>query len=311
MSQLSQELNRYLSIRRNLGYSLITTEQILRGFIAFAEQEGVEYVGPELFLRWHDAFGQANQQTWSRRLGIIRIFAKWLHGINPKHTVPSAELIPAHYRRTRPYIYSKEEIRSIVSTAAILPSIDGIRGITYSTLFGLIAVTGLRINEALSLNTTDIDLEAGVITLRRGKRGKSRLLPLSSSTTAKLAEFVKTRNRLLGASPEAFFVSSQGKRLSDCNARYQFALVCQMIGLRATEKFHRHGRGPRIHDLRHSFAVHTLVNWYQMGKDPAQEMLKLTTYLGHNKPEHTYWYIEAIPELLDLASQRAMKGVQP
>jgi integrase len=304
MSALSTELSRYLNIRRNLGYNLSTAERVLRKFIAFAEQKDAEYVSTELFLKWQETFGHANRQTWSRRLSIVRLFAQWLQCLDPKHEVPPCGLIPDRCVRPRPYIYSDEEICRIVKAAAELPSINGIRALTSATLFGLIAVTGLRISEALSLNVADVDLETGVITLRRGKFGKARLLPISDSTKARLTAYAKERDRLLGSSPEPFFVSDIGERVTDCGARYNFAAACQAIGMRPLEKFHRHGRGPRIHDLRHTFAVRTLVNWYRTGKDPAREMIKLTTYLGHGNPAHTYWYIEAVPELLALASRR-------
>jgi integrase/recombinase XerD len=305
MSTLSKELDRYLTIRRGLGYDLGTAERILRRFTAFAEHEGTDIVSTNLFLRWQVAFGHANRQTWASRLVVVRLFAQWLHCIDPRHEVPPQALIPSRHRRPRPHIYSDEEIRRIVESAAELPSINGIRALTCSTLFGLIAVTGLRISEALSLDVDDVDLESGLLTLRRGKLGKARLLPLLESTTIRLVAYAKERDRLLGAAPKPFFVSDHGDRVTDCGARYNFAAVCQAIGLRPLEKFGRHGRGPRIHDLRHTFAVRTVVNWYRTGKDPAREMIKLTTYLGHADPAHTYWYIEAVPELLDLASRRA------
>jgi integrase len=234
-----------------------------------------------------------------------------MHGIDQRHEVPPQALIPGRQRRPRPYIYSEEEIRCIVEAAAELPSINGIRALTCSTLFGLIAVTGLRVSEALSFDVADVDLEAGLLTLRRGKLGKARLLPVSDSTTIRLFAYAKERDRLLGGPPKPFFVSDRGRRLTDCGARYSFAAVCQTIGLRPAEKFGRHGHGPRIHDLRHTFAVRTLVNWYRTGKDPAREMIQLATYLGHANPAHTYWYIEAVPELLDLASRRAESEVRP
>jgi integrase/recombinase XerD len=305
MSALSKELDRYLTIRRSLGYDLSTAEKVLRRFIAFAEREDAAYISTDLFLRWRNVFGRAKQHTWAYRLGIVRLFAQWLHCMDPRHEVPSRALIPGRYRRARPHIYSDEEIRRIVEAAAELPSINGIRALTFSTLFGLIAVTGLRISEALSLDVADVDLKAGVLTLRRGKLGKARLLPVSDSAVFRLVAYAKERDRLLGVLPKPFFVSDCGERVSQCGARYNFASVCQTIGLRPAEKFGRHGHGPRIHDLRHTFAVRTLVNWYRTGKDPSREMVKLTTYLGHANPAHTYWYIEAVPELLDLASRRA------
>jgi integrase len=310
MSALSNELDRYLTIRRSLGFDLGTTARVLRRFIAFAEQQGADYITTDLFLRWQKEFGHAHRQTWSARLGMVRIFAQWLHGIDQKHEVPPQTLIPIRTQRSRPYIYTDEEIGRIISAAADLPSINGLRALSYSTLFGLIAVTGLRISEALSLDVTDVDLKAGVLTLRRGKFGKARLLPISEGAITRLTAYIKERDRLLSASPKSFFASDRGERITSCSAQYTFALVCQTIGLRPVEKWQRHGHGPRIHDLRHTFAVRTLVNWYRTGKDPSQEMIKLTTYLGHANPACTYWYIEAVPELLDLASLRAEGAMQ-
>ena len=310
MRSLSQELDRYLTIRRSLGYGLVTDERTLRNFTLFAERENAAYISTELFLKWKEVFGKANKQTWACRLGRIRLFAQWLHSMDPKHEVPPRLLIPRRIRRPHPYIYSEDEIRRIVETAANLPSINGIRALTCSTLFGLIAVTGLRVSEALSLDVADIDLHNGVLSLRQGKFGKGRLLPVSDCTRTWLAEYSKERDRLLGAPSSAFFVADRGERLTDCGARYNFAMICQLIGLRSTQKFHRHGRGPRIHDLRHTFAVRTLLNWYRTEKDPAREMIKLSTYLGHANPAHTYWYIEAIPELLEMASRR-VEEVRP
>jgi integrase len=310
MNALSQELDRYLSIRRSLGYKLSTDERILRKFIKFVESVGTEYITTALFLRWRTAFGKANNQTWAHRLGTVRIFAQWLHTMDSRHEIPPQSLIPSRVRRPHPYIYSEEDIRRIVETAAELPSINGIRALTCSTLFGLIAVTGLRVSEALSLDADDVDLDNGVITLQQGKLGKARLLPVSDSTRVRLADYTKKRDRLLGAPSQAFFVADHGNRLTDCGARYNFAAVCQMIGLRSPQKFNRHGRGPRIHDLRHAFAVRTLLNWYRHSAEPAREMIKLSTYLGHSKPAHTYWYIEAVPELLELAAKR-VEEVKP
>lgn len=308
MSTLFDELDRYLTVRRGLGYDLRTSERNLRKFVMFAEQEKAEHISTGLFLRWQEGFGHAKTQTWSCRLGMVRLFAQWMHCIDPRHEVPPRSLIPSRIRRGRPYIYNEDEIRRIVSAAAELPSANGIRALSVSTLFGLIAVTGLRVSEALSLDTSDIDTDSGVLTLRRGKFGKERLLPVADCTRLRLLAYIGERNRLWGASTKPLFITDLGQRLGDCTARYNFAVVCQMIGLRRHQKFNRHGRGPRIHDLRHTFAVRTLLNWYRTGKDPSQEMIRLTTYLGHSNPAHTYWYIEAVPELLELASRRATEA---
>jgi integrase/recombinase XerD len=304
MSCLRQELDRYLTIRRSLGYDLGTTARLLRRFVAFAETQGAAHVNTDLFLKWQASFGQASRQTWAARLGMVRLFAQWLHGLDPTHEVPAPGLIPHRARRSRPYIYSAEEIANVVAAAAELPSVHGLRGLTCSNLLGLLATTGLRISEALALDACDVDLEIGVLTIRRGKRGKARLVPIDSSVARRLRNYADERDRLLGFSPQPFFVGDRGARIGDCGARYNFALVCQRLGLRSPQRFYRHGRGPRIHDLRHSFAARTIIGWYRAGQDPAREMIKLTTYLGHTKPENTYWYIEAVPELLELAAQR-------
>jgi integrase/recombinase XerD len=304
MSHLRQELDRYLTIRRSLGYDLGTAARILRRFTDFAESQKVEHVSTDLFLRWQAAYGHANSQTWAARFGIVRLFAQWLHGIDPAHEPLPLGLMVYRGRRSRPHIYSPPEVANIVTTAAELPSAYGLRGLTYATLFGLVAVTGMRISEALALDADDVDVDIGVLTIRRGKRGKARLTPLDASVTQRLLAYIRERDRLLGFTPQAVFVSEQGTRVTDCSARYNFALVCQQVGLRPPQRYGRHGRGPRIHDLRHSFAAQTMIGWYRNGQDAAAEMLKLTTYLGHTKPEMTYWYIEAVPELLELAAER-------
>jgi integrase/recombinase XerD len=301
---LRHELDRYLTVRRSLGYKLRTAERILRRFVDHAEAEQAQHITAALFLRWQDTFGQAGRQTWAARFGMVRLFAQWLHGLDATHEVPPRGLVPSRYRRARPYIYSAAEIAAIVDAAAELPSVYGMRGLTCSTLFGLIAVTGLRISEALGLDVDDVDLDEGVLRIRCGKLGKERLIPLADSAVEHLRTYTGERDRLLGLTPEPFFVTCRGERLGDCGARYNFALTCQRIGLRDPQRYGRHGRGPRIHDLRHSFAARTIIGWYRSGKDPAREMIKLTTYLGHTEPDHTYWYIEAVPELLELASAR-------
>lgn len=309
MTPLTVRLKDYLVVRRSFGYDLSTSERVLRRFAEFAATEGADHVTIDLFLRWKEHFGCANNNTWSARLGIIRAFACWLQAIDPRTEVPPPGLVNRKLRRTRPYIYSAEQIAEIVKSAARLPSAYGLRGWTYSTLFGLIAVSGLRINEAIGLDEADVDLCEAVLLIKRGKNGKSRIIPISACATERLKAYRAERNRILGASPAPFFLSEDGVRPTDCAARYNFVQVCQSIGLRAKEPFYKHGRGPRIHDLRHTFAVRTIMEWYRRGLNPDREMYNLSTYLGHSLPEHTYWYIEAIPELLQLASQRAEKSL--
>ena len=303
---LMLQLDRYLSVRRSLGYDLRTSERILRRFTSYADTEGAAYTGTALFLRWHATLADANGSTRATRLRVVRLFAQWLSGFDPAHEVPPQGLLPDSSNRPRPHIYTTAEIAEIVAAARELPSVYGLRGHTCSTLFGLIAVTGLRISEALALDRDDID--QGVLRVRRGKLGRERLLPLDPGVVAHMDAYLAERDRLIGHAATPLFVTDKATRLTDCSARYNFAQACQRIGLRSHQRYQRHGRGPRIHDLRHTFAVRTMINWYRTGKDPAREMIRLTTYLGHANPSHTYWYLEAVPELLDLAMARVTAG---
>jgi integrase len=302
---IAPELERYLSVRRSLGYDLRSDERILRRFVRFVDQESASRVDTLLFLRWDASLPDVGTSTRSARFGKVRLFVQWLSSIDPAHEVPPRGLLPHRSERRRPHIYSEAEIVSIIAAAKALPSIYGLRGLTCSTLFGLIAATGLRISEALALDDDDLDAGDGVLRVRRGKLGRERLLPLDPTVVAQLVTYAAERDRLLGRAASAFFVTEKGLRLTDCGARYNFARACQQIGLRADQQYCRHGRGPRIHDLRHTFAVRTMIGWYRAGKDPAREMIRLTTYLGHTDPSNTFWYLEAVPELLDLAMARA------
>ena len=305
---LAPQLDRYLSVRRSLGYDLRTEERILRRFIRFADQEGATHTDTALFLRWDASLPEVSGGTRATRLSKVRLFAQWLSGIDPANEVPPRGLLPGRLNRARPHIYTDAEIGAIIAAARALPSIYGLRALTCSTLFALLAVTGLRISEALALDRGDLDTVAGVLCVRRGKLGKERLLPLDRSVVERLVDYLAERDRLLGHGAQPLFVTDKGTRLTDCGARYNFARACQDIGLRPRQRYQRHGRGPRIHDLRHTFAVRTMIAWYRAGKDLAREMIRLTTWLGHKDPSSTFWYLEAVPELLELAMARATAG---
>jgi integrase len=223
-------------------------------------------------------------------------------------------LLPGCYRRKRPYIYSDAEIAEIVQAAGRIPSAAGLKGRTFATVFGLLAVTGLRVSEALALDRDDVDVEQGVLRIRRTKFGKSRLVAVHDSTRRVLADYARARDRVVRRpAAAAFFLSEGGDRATACAARYNFAKVSRQVGLRAPAAGRRHGRGPRLHDMRHRFAVWTLLRWYRAGLDVEREIPKLATYLGHVHVNETYWYLEAVPELLELAARRleSPKEVEP
>jgi integrase len=304
MSRLDAALNEYLTIRRALGFELREVAGCLRNFIAFLQAEGASYITTELALRWATRPAEAQPSTWAWRLGMVRRFAAWHSAMEPRTQVPPAGLLPHRYQRKRPHIYSDDEIEKLLRQAAQLASPRGLRAHTYTTLFGLLAVSGMRVNEALKLDRSDVDLGHGILTIRRTKFGKSRHVPVHPSTVNALKQYAEKRDRILSKPTQAFFVSERGIRITDCMARYTFARLSQQLGLRSIAK--SHGRGPRLHDMRHRFAARTLIHWYRAGLDVERELPKLATYLGHVHINETYWYLEAVPELLQLATDRLL-----
>jgi integrase len=239
----------------------------------------------------------------------VRRFAAWRSATDPQTEVPPQGLLPFRHRRCPPYIYSDQEIERVVAEAARLPSSTGLRARTYSTLFALLSATGLRLSEALALDRDDVDLPGGVLRVRRAKFGKSRFVPVHVSTRDALREYARDRDRLLRRpTTPAFLVSERGTRLSGWNARRTFVRVSRAVGLRPATDGDRHGHGPRLHDMRHRFAAARLLAWYREGKDVERELPKLSTFLGHVHVADTYWYLEAVPELLRLATDRLVRA---
>jgi len=243
--------------------------------------------------------------TWARRLGMVRRFAAWLSTIDTRNEVPPPRLLAARRRRNKPHIFTKEEIDRLMAEAARLPSPTGLRALTYTTLIGLLTSTGLRPGEALALDRSDVDLASGILAIRQTKFGKSRFVPVADSTCSALVEYAKQRDKLCSRHrAEAFLVSERGERLQSCTARRTFARMSCAVGLRPNTGTRRTGRGPRLQDFRHCFATRKLIEWYRAGLDVGRELPKLATYLGHVDVSHTYWYLEAVPELLQLATER-------
>jgi integrase/recombinase XerD len=314
MSDLREAAERYLQLRRNLGCKLVEPGRLLQNFLAFAEREEASHVTTDLALRWAQQPSSVQPATRARRLSVVRRFAAWLSASDRRTEVPPAGLLPGRYVRKRPYIYSDAEIRDLIRTAGQLASASGLKGRTYAMIFGLLAVTGMRVSEVLALDREDVELDEGILRIRRTKFGKSRLVAVDDSTRQVLADYARERDRVVRRpSAAAFFVSEGGDRVTGWAARYNFAKVSREVGLRAPAGGRRHGRGPRLHDMRHRFAVCTLLRWYRSGIDVEREIPKLATYLGHVHVNETYWYLEAVPELLELAAGRleSPKEVEP
>jgi len=309
VSTLRKAMQQYLSLRRSLGFKLINAESTLQSFVAFAERETTAYVTTDLALRWVKLSTAKEPATLADRLNIVRRFAIWRSAVDERTEVPPKNLLPYRYQRKPPYIYSDEEIERLVEAARRLGSPKGLRGPTYATLFGLIAVTGMRISEAVSLDRQDVDLQESVLNIRESKFRKSRLVPVHVTTRDVLLDYAAKRNQMFPVRQSAaFFVSERGTRVTQWAARDNFAVVSRQIGIRKKIKGKRVGCGPRLHDMRHRFAARTLVDWYRAGINVEREIHKLSTYLGHAHVNDTYWYLEAVPELLELATQKLMQG---
>jgi len=298
MSPLRQALAGYLAVRRSLGYQLARPEKLLGQFITYLEDAGAATVTTDHALAWAVLPG-GNANWHAHRLSVVRGFAAYLRTIDPSAEIPPAGLIPARPRRATPYLYSGAEIIALIAAAASLRS--RLRVATYQTLVGLLAVTGMRVGEAIRLNRSDLDLAGGVITVRQSKFGKTRLLPLHPTTADALRGYLRLRDQLHPhPGTAAVFISPAGTRLLYCNVHATWKLLVARAGLKARSGACR----PRIHDLRHSFAVASLLDAYAAGQDGQARLALLSTYMGHVDPSHTYWYLSAAPELLALAGQR-------
>jgi integrase/recombinase XerD len=303
---LEQALNDYVSVRRSLGFRFHTPAILLRSFVVFLQAEGASHITRELALRWALQPAKVQPSTWTARLGMVRRFAIWYSATEPPTEIPPADLLPHPYRRKPPHIFSDEEIERLLRKTQQLPSPKGLRAHTFTTLFGLLMVTGMRVSEALGLEKPDIDFDHGILHIRCGKFGKSRYLPIHPSTVEALKKYAQARDHLFPSPLTlAFFLSERGTRITNGMTEYTFAKLSQQIGLRLQAK--HHGRGPRLHDMRHRFAVRTLIDWYRAGLDAERELPKLATYLGHVHVKNTYWYLEAVPELMQLTIDRLIQ----
>ena len=305
MSALHAALTEYLATRRALGTQLRWPESALRGFVDFVEAQGAEFVTMELALRWTLKSVGVQHATHAGRLAIVRGFAAWLQATDARTQVPPRGLLPAKFRRPAPHIYTEGEISDLIAAAVRLYSTSGLRSATFKTLIGLLVATGLRPGEALRLDGGDVDLGSGILTIRESKFGKSRFVPLEESVRLALVAYATFRDTVLPRrETRAFLVTERGARLGKHAVRRTFANLCKGVGLRAMGHPRRAGHGPRLQDMRHSFATRRLIAWYRAGLDVDRLIPRLATYLGHGSTVNTYWYIQAVPELLQLATER-------
>lgn len=306
MIPLRSALADYLAMRRSLGYKLRRTEKLLFQFVEYAEANGADRVTTDLALNWARLPADGAVSWWSSRLTVVRKFANFVNTLEPKTEVPPADLLPGRKsRRAVPFLYSDSEIATLVHAAAsIFPS--PLRVLTCQTWLQLLVVTGMRVGEAIRLDRKDVDFDGGVLTVWMSKFGKSRELPLHPSTVEALRAYLQQRDRLFPNPPSpSLFISSAGTRLLYCNMSWDYIRLVRHAGLKPRSKDCR----PRIHDLRHTFAVRTIIDAYKTDANVGARLALLSTYLGHVHPGHTYWYLSAAPELLGLAGRRLERSL--
>lgn len=288
----------YLGVRRALGFKLARDELLLRQFVDFFEQSGADRVTSELAKAWINAPTDASPAWLAMRLSVVRSFTTWLQASDPSTEVPPLGWLPP-VRRTNPYLYSDADICALMVTAS--QARWPLSAATYEALIGLLAVTGLRVGEAIRLDRSDVSLSDGLLTIRESKLDKSRQVPIHPTTVTMLRGYLRRRSTLSPNPDEpGFFVHPAGNRITYGSVQVMFRTLARRAGLTPRSKHCR----PTIHGLRHTFAVNTLVRWYREGQDVQAKLPLLSTWLGHADPKWTYWYLSASPELLILASGR-------
>lgn len=297
MTALRRALAAYLRTRRALGFKLKRDGELLPQFVAYLDERGASFVTTAAAIAWAAQPRDAAPAWWTKRLAVVRGFAKYLQTIEPRTELPSLDHLPHKRVRAAPYVYSAADITALLSATNTLRS--ALRATTYKTLLGLVAVTGMRVGEALALDERDVDRRRAVLVIRKTKFDKSREVPLHASTVEVLDRYRRDRDRLAPRrSSTSFFISTVGKRLIYNNVHETFLRLLYAAGLGQ-----RRPR-PTIHDLRHTFAIQTVLDWYRDDVDVEARLPLLSTYLGHVGPSSTYWYLTAVPELLEVATVR-------
>ena len=303
MTTLREMLQDYLATRRGLGFKLKCDGSGLATFVSFMEQRTAAHITTDLALSWAQQTRSATPTQRARRLGFVRNFARYCSAIDARNEVPPSGLIPSQRRRPPPYFFTDDDIQRLLQAASELPPRQAwsLRSATFHCLFGLLSVSGLRFCEARDLRPDDFDLAEGLLTIRSSKFGKSRLVPLHCSTVRVLTKYLARRNRILGRRPtDHLFVNHRGLPLTHDQALDTFRRLAKEIGLAPQAQRAK----PGLHDLRHRFALNTVLQWYRGGDDVQRRLPVLSAYLGHSEVRNTYWYLSAHPELMGAALDR-------
>jgi integrase/recombinase XerD len=294
MTTFADRAENYLQLRRSFGFKLQEHGRLLPRFAAHLDAVGAERVSVDLAVAWAtEPVVSVDSRVPALRLLIVRGFARYMAGIDPQTEIPPTGLIRCAKRRRAPYIYTEHEILTLMRRARTAIR-QRLAAATYETLIGLLAVTGMRISEAIKLDDTDVDWEHAVLLVRESKFNKSRYLPLHPSTLQALQHYVHIRDELCPERADpSVFISLRRRRLDDGAVQATFRRLCDATRIGAGSRY-----PPRLHDLRHTMAVRTLLGWYRQRADVEAKLPALSTYLGHLNPAHTYYYLSAAPELL-------------
>lgn len=303
MKTLTKRLDQYLDLRRSMGFKLHEADSLLRSLLAFMEGRRADIITSRIALEWATQPAACAPQRWAKRLCYVRHFAEFVSAFEPRTEIPSCDVLPyPAARRNPPYLFSPAEIARLIKGAKRLRSRRGLLGSTYATLFGLLAVTGMRVGEAVKLDLTDMIFDRLLLHVRHAKFGKSRWVPIHPTTRKALLVYKEKRDRLYPHAGPHFFVTERGCRITVGTVNPVLRKLCEQVGIDPG------GRRISVHAFRHCFAIRTITNWYQDDEDAERRLPELSTFLGHTNPANTYWYLSAIPELLAAVTARLDRG---
>lgn len=299
-NRISKQIEEYIVYKRSLGYMIKIESQELRHFAKYTREIGYNgSITAELSLQWASLGDNFTRKYMARRLETLHTFAAYISAFDPEAQIPQNGAFGKAHLRTDPYIYTDDEVMSLMSCADSLHSPDGIRARTVAAAIGLMYATGIRVSELTSLSVADVRTEEGYLFVRNSKFKKDRLVPLHPTVIARLSEYRAFIDGKIGvrSDEDTFFVTSYGHQFNVRAFEYAFQLIRPLVFGNATKP-------PRLYDLRHTFACNTIKRWYEAGGDINRKLYLLSTYMGHVKPEDTYWYLSATPELLEIAARK-------
>lgn len=304
-NKITRQVEEYISYKKSLGYKIAVEAQELRRFASYTRDIGYEgSLTADLAIQWASLDPNYSRWYMSRRLETVHTFALYAVSFDSKAQIPQTGAFGKCHGRTTPYVYSEEEILLLMKQAENIFSTDGIRNMTVSTALGLLWATGIRVSELTNLMIKDVHHDEGYIFIRDTKFKKDRLIPLHPSVSEKLnlySQFLE--EKLPKRSPEEFFfVTTCGRRFNTRAFEYAFKQIRTCLLFPNQSEWT--GRRPRLYDIRHTFACRTIQRWLENGDDVNQQIYILSTYMGHVKPEDTYWYLTATPELLETACSK-------